>query len=53
MSEIEKDVCCGCGKEFPKAELFYGPDPYAEDVHNEIVETVLCEYCYCQSCEDI
>lgn len=50
---MERDTCLNCNKEFPVSELYYGNDPYAEEIYNELVETVLCKECYQNHLDDI
>ena len=50
---MQTDFCEGCNREFPASELYYGNDPYAEDVYNQLVETVLCKECYRNHLDDI
>ena len=48
-----KDICRSCNKEFPKAELLYGPNPYMSDLYDEQTETVLCKECYVNACDEL
>jgi len=49
----EVDQCKDCKWIFPKSELRYGPDPFAEEIHGDTTPTVLCEGCYRSSCWEI
>lgn len=50
---LPKDVCLGCNNEFFENDLFYGPDPYTEEICGRKEETILCDECYHQSLWDI
>lgn len=39
---------CGCGE-----WGFLTHDPFAEDIHGLLVEVVLCDGCYFDSCQEI
>jgi hypothetical protein len=49
----KKGFCESCSQEFPISKLIFGPCPFAHEVYNEIVETVLCEDCYNEACMDV
>lgn len=44
-------ICDDCGKE--KEDATEVDCPYSEEVHDEIVECVLCDDCYHERCMDI
>jgi len=48
-------VCCSCGKEFSvsSGDIEFGPDPFAEDVHNDPTPVWECEDCRYESAMDI
>lgn len=33
--------------------LYWGPDPYASEIHGDETEMWLCEYHYYESCDEI
>lgn len=47
---MEELICVMCGTSEGAFECI---DPYAQDVHNEEIETVLCDECYQIFCDDI
>jgi hypothetical protein len=50
---VKTDVCQDCGNAFPVKDLKYGDCPFASEIYNEKVETVLCGDCYHERCMDI
>lgn len=47
------DTCKDCKKSFNVLDLYYGPDPYVEELTDKRISTVLCKKCYKESCDDI
>jgi hypothetical protein len=48
-----EENCNSCGHSFPSNELIHGPDPYAQDICGEVIETALCQKCHSNSVLDI
>ncbi len=44
-------ICDDCGKD--KEDVTKVNCPYAEEIHNEIIECALCDECYHERCMEI
>lgn len=53
LLDEKKNFCESCNGQFPISQLIFGPCPFAHEIYNEIVETVLCKDCYHEACMDI
>lgn len=51
--EEQKEQCQSCGKFFPLSEIFFGPDPFAQEIYGDDTEIWLCEKCLEESASDI
>jgi len=45
--------CESCRKLFDRDKIFYGPDPYWQEIHDDETLRGLCEECIQESANDI
>jgi len=51
--KIYRYICFRCEKAFPLSEIFFGPDPYAQELFDDNTDVWLCSECCRESANDI